>query len=91
MSVKKKVSDLHLDLREVLKSADPNAELSCVVRDPNGQNIDSTIEVSAARGRNVKFFPKLTGKHNVYLYYDKDLIAGSPFVIEVLQKQKIVQ
>ena len=83
------MSDLHLDLRDVLKSANPNAELSCVVRDPNGQNIDSTIEVSAARDRNVKFYPKLTGKHNVYLYYDKDLVTGSPFVIEVLQKPRI--
>ena len=86
MSTKKK-SDLHLDLREVLRDANPNAELSCVVRDPNGQNIDS----ASARGRNVKFFPKLTGKHSVYLYYDTDLVPGSPFIIEVLQKPKLIK
>jgi Filamin/ABP280 repeat. len=86
MSTKRK-SDLNVDLRDVLQhDANPNAELSCVVRDPNGQNIDATIELTSDRGRDVKFCPKLTGKHNVYLYYDKDLVPGSPFIIEVLQK-----
>ena len=90
MSVKRK-PDMHLDLRDVLKNANPSAELTCVIRDPNGQNIDAIIEMTSERGRDVKFFPKLTGRHNVYLYYDKDLVPGSPYIIEVLRKPKLVQ
>lgn len=81
-----KKPDLYLDLRDLLDNSNATGDLTCVVRDPNGQNIDAAIEMTAARKRDIKFFPKLTGKYNVYLYYDKELIPGSPYVIEVLQK-----
>lgn len=78
--------NLYLDLRELLDNPSSTGELTCVVRDPNGQNIEAAIETSDARRRDIKFFPKLTGKYNVYIYYDQELIPGSPYIIEVLQK-----
>ena len=61
-------------------------ELTCHVTDPEGVRLSVEIVKVSARGREIRFWPTIIGKHLVYIYYGDQLIAGCPYIVDVKEE-----
>eukprot|EP00794_Sanderia_malayensis_P010826 gene10826-11978_t len=62
-------------------------ELSCIVKGPNGE-VPVMIVDNGNQTKRINFCPKTPGMHEVRIYYAEALLAGCPYMIEVLPASK---
>lgn len=60
-----------------------NSFISCVVRDPNGKTIYTTLTRANHVIRDIKFWPTHSGQYQVHVFYAGKELLNSPYIVNI--------